>query len=116
LTGDEADRIYPSSKKALAQWIRRQAPTPDWAGASIPLNAVAPGTIATAMTKHLIATEETRAAMLDMLPMPLNGIADPVTVARLLAWLGSPGNTHLCGQVIFLDGGAEVLLRGDSTW
>jgi hypothetical protein len=45
-----------------------------------------------------------------------DGIAGPVVVARLLAWLASEENTHLCGQVVFVDCGAEALLRGDSTW
>jgi len=48
--------------------------------------------------------------------MPLNGIAPPEAPAQLLAWLGSEANTHLCGQIIFIDGGGEVLQRGDSTW
>ena len=68
------------------------------------------------MTADLIATEEARAALLQMVPMPLNGIADAAVVARLLAWLGSEENTHLCGQVIFVDGGSDVVIRGDSTW
>lgn len=109
-------QIYASSKRALSLWVRRQAPTAAWAGAGIPLNAVAPGIIATPMTADLIATEEARAALLQMVPMPLNGIADAAVVARLLAWLGSEENTHLCGQVIFVDGGSDVVIRGDSTW
>lgn len=108
--------IYGSTKKAFAQWIRRNAGTADWAGASIPLNAVAPGVIATPMTADLIATADARAALLQQVPMPLNGIAEPIVVARLLTWLGSEENTHLCGQVVFVDGGSDVLIRGDSTW
>ncbi|MHB1489759.1 3-alpha-hydroxysteroid dehydrogenase/carbonyl reductase [mine drainage metagenome] len=108
--------IYGSTKKAFAQWVRRTAPTADWAGASIPLNAVAPGIIATPMTADMIATEEARTAILQMVPMPLNGIAEPIVVARLMTWLGSTENTHLCGQVVFVDGGSDVVIRGDSTW
>jgi len=37
-------------------------------------------------------------------------------IAYLLAWLVSEENTHLCGQVIFIDGGSDVVIRGDSTW
>jgi NAD(P)-dependent dehydrogenase (short-subunit alcohol dehydrogenase family) len=108
--------IYASTKKAIAQWIRRSAPKPEWAGASIPLNAVAPGIIRTPMTaKHTDNTEST-AALLELVPMPLNGIAEPIVVARLLAWLGSEENTHLCGQVVFVDGGSDAVIRGDSTW
>jgi hypothetical protein len=28
----------------------------------------------------------------------------------------SEENTHLCGQVIFIDGGSDAVIRGDSTW
>ncbi len=108
--------IYSSSKKAFAQWIRRAAPTSEWAGASIPLNAVAPGVIRTAMTTDLLATEKGTDILLSMAPAPLNGVADATVVAELLSWLGSPANTHLCGQVIFVDGGSDAVLRGDSTW
>ena len=108
--------IYSSTKKAFAQWVRRSAPAPEWAGASIPLNAVAPGIIETPMTSSMIATQEARAGLLQLVPMPLNGIAQPVVVARLLAWLTSEENTHLCGQVVFVDGGSDVAIRGDSTW
>lgn len=108
--------IYGSSKKALSQWIRRNAPRPEWAGAGIPLNAVAPGVIATPMTADLIATEEARAAVHELVPMPLGGIAEPVVVARVLAWLGSVENTHLCGQIVYVDGGSDAVMRGDSVW
>ena len=108
--------IYGSTKQAFARWIRRNAATADWAGASIPLNAVAPGIIRTPMTQDMIATDEATQQLLQVVPMPLNGVAEPTAVAELLAWLGSPANTHLCGQVVFIDGGSDVVIRGDSTW
>lgn len=108
--------IYSSTKKAFAQWVRRSGPTPEWAGASIPLNAVAPGVIETPMTSGMMATEQARSELLKLVPMPLNGIAQPIVVARLLAWLTSEENTHLCGQVVFVDGGSDVVIRGDTTW
>ena len=108
--------IYASTKLALSRWVRRRAATAEWAGAGIPLNAVAPGVIATPMTSNLIATEEARASLLKVVPMPLNGIAEPIVVARLLAWLNSEENTHLCGQIVYVDGGSDVVIRGDSVW
>lgn len=108
--------IYGSSKKAISRWVRRQAPGAEWAGAGIPLNAIGPGVIATPMTAEMISTEEKRAALLEVVPMPLNGVAEAHTVARLLAWLGGVENTHLCGQVIYIDGGSDAVLRGDSVW
>lgn len=108
--------IYGSSKLALSKWVRRQAPTPPWAGAGIALNAVAPGVIATPMTAELTATEESTAALLEQVPMPLNGVAGPEAVANLLAWLGSEDNAHLCGQIIYQDGGSDAVIRGDTVW
>jgi len=108
--------IYGSTKKAFAQWVRRNAPTADWAGANIPLNAIAPGVIVTPMTAPLLETEEGREAIRAGVPMPLNGFAEAIVPARLLAWLVSEENSHLCGQVVFVDGGSDAVIRGDSTW
>ncbi|GHD42835.1 SDR family oxidoreductase [Mycetocola manganoxydans] len=113
---DEGNLIYGSSKQALSRWVRRQAPTAEWAGAGIPLNAVAPGVVLTPMTAALTATEEARTQLAGMVPMPLNGFFGPESVAQLLAWLSSEENGHLCGQVIFIDGGSDAVIRGDSTW
>ena len=114
--GGTGGSIYASTKKAFAQWIRRSAPTPDWAGAGIPLNAIAPGVIVTPMTAPLLETEEGREQIRQGVPMPLNGFAEAIVPARLLAWLVSEENSHLCGQVVFVDGGSDAVIRGDSTW
>jgi len=108
--------IYASTKKAFAQWIRRTAASKEWAGAGIPLNAIAPGIIITPMTAPMLETEEAREQMRIAVPMPLNGFAEAIVPAHLLSWLVSEENTHLCGQVIFIDGGSDVVIRGDSTW
>jgi NAD(P)-dependent dehydrogenase (short-subunit alcohol dehydrogenase family) len=111
-----AGLLYGTSKRALARWIRRNAATPEWAGASIALNAVAPGVVITPMTDTYTSTPEAREAILKQVPMPLNGIFTPDAVASLLDWLSSEDNAHLCGQVIFIDGGSDVVIRGDSTF
>ncbi|SFV20847.1 SDR family oxidoreductase [Micrococcus terreus] len=108
--------VYPSSKRALSRWVRRASITPEWAGAGIPLNAVAPGTVLTPMTQQLLATEESRAMVDSHVPMPLNYHQPPESIATLLAWLTSEENTHLAGQVIYCDGGADATLRGDDVW
>jgi len=109
-------QIYSSSKRALARWLRTNAPTPQWAGAGIPLNAIAPGVVLTPMTKDLVTTPEGRAKLNELVPMPLNGPFDAIVAARLLVWLAGEENSHLCGQVIFVDGGYDAVLRGDTTW
>jgi NAD(P)-dependent dehydrogenase (short-subunit alcohol dehydrogenase family) len=117
LAGTEREsQIYASTKRALSLWIRRTAATRDWAGAGLALTAIAPGIIRTPMVADLIATPEGAAALSTMVPMPLNGFAEPIVPAYLLAWLVSVENSHLCGQVIFVDGGSDAVLRGSSTW
>jgi NAD(P)-dependent dehydrogenase (short-subunit alcohol dehydrogenase family) len=103
---------YPSSKAALAQWLRRACVTPEWAGAGIPLNAVAPGIVRTPMTAPLFADEAMAKVMNEAVPMPLNGHAEAGTIAEALRWLIAPANTHMTGQIVYVDGGAEATLRG----
>ena len=105
--------LYSSSKRAVLRWVRRSAALPQWAGAGITLNAITPGVIRTPMTEPYMATPEGREALLSMVPMPLNGPAGPEVVAHLLSWLVSEQNSHVTGQVISIDGGADVLKRGD---
>ena len=113
---EAANQIYGTAKRALVRWIRRNAASADWAGAGIPLNAIAPGVVVTAMTEAFVETQEARDALLQMVPMPLNGIFEPRDAAYLLAWLTSEENAHLCGQVVFIDGGSDAVMRGDSSW
>lgn len=108
--------IYGTTKQAVAKWVRRHAATADWAGAGIPLNGIAPGIVLTPMTQDMTATKEAVDALLQQVPMPLNGMMKPEVPARLHAWLVSEENSHLCGQIIFVDGGSDVVIRGDSTW
>jgi NAD(P)-dependent dehydrogenase (short-subunit alcohol dehydrogenase family) len=107
---------YPSSKRALARWVRRQAPTSAWAGAGIGLNAVAPGIVQTAMTAPMLEDEQMRPMMDGAVPMPYGGYADPAHIAEVIAFLASADAQRLCGQVIFIDGGADAVLRGEDIW
>lgn len=102
---------YSSSKRAISRWIRTVAPTPEWAGAGIAINAVGPGIVETPMTADLI--RDMGAALDAQLPMPLNGHASAEGVAALIGWLVSEENTHVTAQTVYIDGGAEALLRGD---
>jgi NAD(P)-dependent dehydrogenase (short-subunit alcohol dehydrogenase family) len=108
---EEPQKLYPSSKSALAQWLRRECVTPEWAGAGIPLNLVAPGVVRTPMSAALFADERMKAVMDRAVPMPLNGYAGPDVIAEALTWLVSPSNSHMTGQVVYVDGGAEASLR-----
>jgi NAD(P)-dependent dehydrogenase (short-subunit alcohol dehydrogenase family) len=111
-----ASYLYPTSKRALSRWIRRVAVRAEWAGSGIPLNAVAPGLVKTEFLARLFEDRDTKRAITANCPMPLGGPYEPISAAQLLAWLASEENGHMTGQTIFIDGGADVVLRGDSTW
>ncbi|WP_374929699.1 SDR family oxidoreductase [Kytococcus sedentarius] len=108
--------IYASSKRAISRWVRRESVTDDWAGAHIPLNAVAPGTVLTPMTEELLSTPEGRALVDAVVPMPLNSHQQAESIATLCVWLASAENSHCAGQTIYCDGGADVVLRGEDAW
>lgn len=105
-------QLYYSSKAALVRWVRDTCLQQGWADAGIALNAVAPGVIVTPMSEGLFDDPQMRQAMDAAVPMPLNGYAQPEVVAHALAWLISEENSHVTGQVLFVDGGAEVAVRG----
>jgi NAD(P)-dependent dehydrogenase (short-subunit alcohol dehydrogenase family) len=105
-------QLYPSSKAALVRWIRGTCLQEGWADQGIALNAVAPGVVLTPMAQELFDDPKMVAAMDAAVPMPLNGHARPEVVAYALAWLVSPENTHVTGQLLYVDGGAEVTVRG----
>lgn len=104
--------IYASTKRSIAEWVRSRSIDQEWAGAGIALNAVGPGVIRTAMTEELLATPEGREQLMTHVPMPLHGPAEPEVIARTLAWLAAAETTHITGQVLFVDGGADASVRG----
>lgn len=108
--------VYPSSKRAVSRWVRRECIKPEWAGEGIALNAVAPGAVITPMTEQLFSTPEGRAMVDASTPMPLNGYQPPESIANLLIWLTDPENTHVTGQTIYCDGGTDASLRGEDIW
>ncbi|GGU81610.1 short-chain dehydrogenase [Streptomyces litmocidini] len=112
----EGHLVYSSSKAAISRWVRRAAPTGAWAGDGVPLNAVAPGVVVTPLTRPLLDDPGTRRLVERSVPMPLHGHARPEQIAPLIAWLASPDNALVTGQVVFADGGADAVLRGDGTW
>lgn len=115
ITGEEWQAYY-TSKAAVARWVRREAPEQTWAGAGIGLNAVAPGTVRTPMTAELLSTAKGRAMADETFPMPFGGHAEADDIAAVIEFLVGPDNTRMCGQVLFVDGGSDAILRGATTW
>ena len=111
---DQSHLLYGTSKRAIARWLRRNAPSPEWAGAGIALNAVGPGAVATEMIAQRDPAEQARLAV--ERPMPLGGMATAQEVAELIGFLADPKNSKISGQLIFIDGGGEALMGHEDIW
>ena len=48
--------------------------------------------------------------------MPLGGQARPEEVAPVIGWFLHPENTKVSGQVLFVDGAGEALMRVEDIW
>jgi NAD(P)-dependent dehydrogenase (short-subunit alcohol dehydrogenase family) len=99
---------YSASKLALARWIRASADSPDWGRAGLPVNGLCPGVIETPMGLEALKSEATQAAVR---ATPFGRTAQPREMAEALAFLISPENSFMTGQIIFADGGLNAVLR-----
>ena len=113
LASEAPNIVYASTKVALSRWVRRTAIQPDWAGRGVLLNAVAPGTVLTRITRPILATEQGRAMLAEATPIAVPAYAEPEDVAPLLTFLASADCRYIVGQTIFIDGGKDAIRRGD---
>ncbi|PFG41081.1 NAD(P)-dependent dehydrogenase (short-subunit alcohol dehydrogenase family) [Georgenia soli] len=109
--------VYRSTKIALNRWVRRQAAEARWAGAGITLNAVAPGVVESPASGEAPAGSAVQAQYVALaLPQPL-GTAGPVrAVTSAIAWTLAEENAFMTGQVLFVDGGTDAVLRGEGPY
>ncbi len=106
-------QVYGGSKLALARWVRRSAPTSEWAGTGIRLNAVAPGAVVTPLLQRGLDHPVFGPAIRDF-PIPTGAFGTADQIAEAIAFLLSPAASFCCGSVLFVDGGTDALLRPDS--
>ena len=114
--GKSALDLYGSAKHALTRWCRRAAAGPQWAGAGIPLNVVAPGIIDTPAAAYILSDPDLKAQMGAMTPLRGSYPGEPEAMAALLAWCVSPKNSLMTGQVMFADAGFDCQVRGEKSW
>lgn len=121
LAGDEASAremadktgslpAYPTTKTAIAHWVRRNAPTEAWIGQGINLNAISPGKTETAMVAEGRA-DPIIGPHMDAFPLPIGRDGRPEEIAAMLAFLLGPEARFIVGSVIFVDGGTDALTR-----
>lgn len=96
-TGNRGQVNYAAAKGALHSAVK--ALSLEVAGRGVTVNAVAPGIIASEMTRALFSD----AAIASMVPMQRAG--QPQEVADLVAFLASPNAAYITGQTLAINGG-----------
>jgi NAD(P)-dependent dehydrogenase (short-subunit alcohol dehydrogenase family) len=107
-----ATMAYAASKIAISRWVRRNAVTPQWAGAGIRLNALAPGAIMTPLLERQLVNP-TEAKIIRQFPVPIGGFGDAGQLADWVVFMLSDAADFLCGSVLFVDGGSDAFYRSD---
>ncbi|EME23139.1 SDR family oxidoreductase [Rhodococcus triatomae] len=103
---------YAGSKIAAGRWVRRAAVRPEWAGAGIRLNVLAPGAIMTPLLEKQLATPS-EAKAIRAFPVPVGGFGDAGQLADWVLFMLSDSAAFLCGSVVFVDGGSDAYFRAD---
>jgi len=113
LFGTNASTIlYAASKIAVSRWVRREAVRPEWAGAGIRLNALAPGAIMTPLLEEQLSMPK-QAGAIRSFPIPMGGFGDAGQLADWALFMLSDAADFLCGSVVFVDGGSDAYFRAD---
>ncbi len=103
---------YAASKIAVSRWVRRNAVTPQWAGAGIRLNALAPGVIMTPMLEEQLSIPS-EAKHIRRFPVPIGGFGGAGQLADWVVFMLSDSADFLCGSIVFVDGGSDAYFRAD---
>jgi len=101
VSSSKPEVAYDTSKGAVRQMTVSVAA--ELAPHSINVNAVAPGTTATEMTRSTLATEEGLAWQLARIPM--GRVGRPDDIASVVLFLCSPEASYITGHTLVADGG-----------
>jgi NAD(P)-dependent dehydrogenase (short-subunit alcohol dehydrogenase family) len=99
--GGPAIPAYTASKGGVAQLTKALAVA--WAAEGIRVNAIAPGWIATELTRGLVEDEDRSAAIVNRTPMQRWG--DPGDLGGAAVFLCSPAARFITGVILPVDGG-----------
>lgn len=92
---------YAASKAALINLTRTLGEA--WAQAGIRVNCIAPGMLATKLTKVTTQNPQRLAATLAAIPM--GRLGEPVEIGGVALFLASPLASYVTGQTLIVDGG-----------
>jgi 3-oxoacyl-[acyl-carrier protein] reductase len=98
-TGNPGQTNYAAAKAGIIGFTKSLAR--EIGSRNITVNAVAPGAIATDMTRHL--PEEQRQAL--VAGIPLQRLGEPQDIANAVAFLASPEAAYITGETLHVNGG-----------
>lgn len=104
LRGNGAINAYALSKAGVSQLARNLAV--EWGPRNVRVNAVAPGFIATELSKPLLDNERFMARRMAMTPLRRPG--QPEEVAAAAQFLASDAGSFVTGQTLVVDGGTVI--------
>ena len=99
VTGNAGQANYAAAKAGIIAFSKSLAR--EIGSRGITVNVVAPGFIATDMTRDL--PEEARAAMLQQIA--LGRLGEPADIARAVAFLAGPDAAYITGETLHVNGG-----------
>ena len=103
----DGELVYAHAKLALARRVRQVAV--EWAP-TVRVNAVAPGPVLTPLTQAALQHPVT-GDLIRAYPIPLDRWGEPEEIAAGVWFLLSAESSWITGNVLFVDGGTDALLR-----
>lgn len=96
---------YAASKGGVAALTHTLAV--EYSKRGVRVNAIAPGSVRTSMTKGLDFPPDADFDLIDRIMSPI-GPGDPASVASVVALLASDDGAHISGEIIRIDGGTHA--------